>query len=232
MGASHSAPEPGSHIRSLPWRTQAPSLVTPFGLPFPPQSSARPKAGALVSATGMDTSAPWQQREGKLPWAPGPPTASSRLHSEKSLSGQKQGRGAGEAGAPGEWFPGFLLPRDAGEEGRGRPGWGSPFSTSVPTMPCLQQRPGWLGGLPRRVWGHAPQHSWAGEGGLAWGLHAKLLGPAPVRARKGRAFDNPVLRKPQSCLESPGPVHIGFVHKHAVGQQVRVPAGSFHSRFL
>lgn len=82
-----------------PLENRLPLWSPPLACP-PPQSSARPKAGALVSATGMDTSAPWQQREGKLPWAPGPSTALSRLHSEKSLSGQKQGQGGRRGRSP------------------------------------------------------------------------------------------------------------------------------------
>lgn len=159
-------------------KNTGPLFGHPLWPPRPP--STWPKTGALVSA-GMDTSATWQQREGKLPWAPGPPTASSRLCCEKSLRGQKQERGGLERQEPPawEWFPGFLLPPDTEEEGEGQ-GWDSPLHLGL--HHAVSAAEAWLVGRTapeRRVWGHAPQH--------------------------GRAFDHLILRNLQgSHLESPG----------------------------
>lgn len=108
-------------------------------------------------------------------------------------------------------------PRTGG--GRGRRGWpgrGSPPSTSVPTMPCLRQRPGWLRPPPRGGGLGGTHTSTGGLGGSACGPTANSSGPGQVWARKG-----PGLRRPDSVEpsrgppESPGPAHI------CVGAQTR-----------
>lgn len=209
--ASRRAREPWSRPPSPSQRTQAPSLVAPFGLPALPVPGL--KLG-WVSAIGMARSHP-QLRAGCAGRKP-------------QQSDAREGEGAGEAGGPPppppEWFPGSSpppppLPPPHPRTGGGRRGWpgrGSPPSTLVPTMPCLKQRPGWLRPPPRGGGLGGTHTSTGGLGGSACGPTANSSGPGQVWARKG-----PGLRRPDSVEpsrgppESPGPEHI------CVGAQTR-----------
>lgn len=97
-------------------------------------------------------------------------------------------------------------------------GGGSPFSASVPTMPCMQpQRPGSQADHPKRAWGPYPWHTQPGRTGLMAST-AKPSGPprpgglawwppqAQLMAREGLG-PWPLLRNPKgSRLESLDPV--------------------------
>jgi len=142
VGGPHSAPVP----HALPLlESTSPLFGHPLWPARPPR--ARPEAGVLVSATRMDTLAPWHEREGKLPWALEPPAASSRLRGERSLSDQKRRGGERLEPPPGVFSRLPPSPRRRGGR-KGKAGVGPPVSTSVPAGPCPQQRPGWLSGPP------------------------------------------------------------------------------------
>lgn len=165
------------------------------------------------TATGMARSYP-QLRAG----------CAGRRKPQQSAAREREG--AGEAGGPPppppEWCPGFLSPssappphpRDGGR--RGWPGRGSPPSTSAPTMPCLQQRPGWLRPPPRGGGLGGTHTSTGGLRGSACGPTANSSGPSQVWARKGPGLRRPYSVEPsRGPPESPGPAHI------CVGAQTR-----------
>jgi len=153
----------------------------------------------------MDTLAPWHEREGKLPWALEPPAASSRLRGERSLSDQKlRGGERLEPPPPGSVFQASSFPQtQERKEGQGR---GGASRLHLSPRRAMSAAKAWLverTARDRTAWGRAPQHCGAG------GSTANSSDPRQVRAREGRALDNPILRNPQqSRLESPRPVHI------------------------
>lgn len=190
-------------------RTQAPLRCA---APAAHSPSAWPKAGALVSATGIGASAPWQQRAREAAQGTRGLPLLRAGWAERKPQRQKQLGGAGRSRRPkGASRP----PSSANTWRKVRLTWGShAFPRFPPCQVCSEGPAGRADHPKRRAWGLGGPAHWAGRRGWAGAQHAAQTRPRQAQG-KGPAFRDPVLKNRKGAARrAHGPAPDAHVDPH------------------